>query len=180
MRGRVCRSAVSVLLLTASLVGCIRPQPQRPPVPVIDDARDARAVDPCALLGAEQLAAVGLGGVGTPAVGAEGPRCRWRSGGGDLEVTVWTGGGGLATLARNSEPTTTRVRLAGYPALETFTGRGEFCQYDVGVADGQVVMAALDAPAPDSCVTLQAVLSALIANLPPAAALAAPSRGPAR
>jgi hypothetical protein len=118
------------------------------------------------LLTAEQLEAVGLGGAGMPVATEEGPRCRWRGPGGDLEVTIWAGDGGLATLARHSEPTTTRVRLAGYPALETFTGAGEFCQYDVGVADGQVVMAALAAPAPDSCAVLQVLLPQLIDNLP--------------
>ena len=168
MRGRLGHSAVSLLMLSAVLGACAGVRPEVPPVPPIGDARDARGVDPCALLTAEQLTTAGLGGVGAPTVAAEGPRCSWHSDGGDLEVTIWTDGGGLATLAANSEPTTTRVRLAGYPALETFTGQGEFCQYDVGIAESQVVMAALDAPAPDSCAVLQAVLPHLIGELPPA------------
>ena len=69
-------------------------------------------------------------------------------------------------LAANSEPTTARVRLAGYPALETFTGAGEFCQYDVGVAADQVVMASLQGGTPDSCTALQTVLPAMLATLP--------------
>ena len=72
---------------------------------------------------------------------------------------------------------TRRVRVAGYPALETFTGRGEFCQYDVGVSDGQVVMASLEAPAPDSCVTLQRVVPLVAANLPPAGPAVNPRAG---
>jgi hypothetical protein len=135
-------------------------------VPVITDARDASRADPCRLLTAAQLAGAGLGGAGAVLPADEGPRCRWSSTGGDLDLTLYTGGGGLATLAENSEPTTTRVRLDGYPALETFTGRGEFCQYDVGVSERQVVSAALDAPAPDSCAVLQQVLPDVLGNLP--------------
>ncbi len=85
-----------------------------------------------------------------------------------LGLTLYTDGGGIATLARNSEPTTRRVRVSGYPALETFTGRGEFCQYDVGIAEAQVVILAMETPAPDSCTTLQTVLPMVVGNLPPA------------
>ncbi len=137
-----------------------------PPVPSITDARDATGTDPCALVSAEQLAAAGVGGAGTAVAAEEGPRCRWSGAGASLDVTLYTDGGGLATLAENSEPTTTRVRLAGYPALETFTGRGEFCQYDVGVSASQVVMAARDAASPDSCEVLQRVLPGVLENLP--------------
>jgi hypothetical protein len=137
-----------------------------PPVPPIGDTRDARSADPCALLSAGQLAAVGLGGSAEPGTAEAGPRCRWRSARGDLEVVLYTDGGGLATLAANSEPTTTRVRVAGYPALETFTGQGEFCQYDVGVADSQVITASLDAPGPGSCDVLQRVVPTLVDTLP--------------
>jgi hypothetical protein len=135
-------------------------------VPPITDARDASGADPCRLLTPEQLAVAGLGGAGAVVPAEEGPRCRWSSTGGDLDVTLNAAGGGLATLAENSEPTTTRVRLAGYPALETFTGQGEFCQYDVGVSERQVVSAALDATAPDSCAVLQQVLPGVLENLP--------------
>ena len=137
-------------------------------MPAITDARDASGADPCRLLTAEQLAVAGLGGAGAVVPADEGPRCRWSSTRGDLDVTLYTGGGGLATLAENSEPTTTRVRLAGYPALETFTGQGEFCQYDIGVSERQVVSASLDAPAPDACAVLQQVLPDVLDDLPAA------------
>jgi hypothetical protein len=166
VRDRYGRTAASLLLLPAALIGCGTSPPEVPPVPAIDDARDASAADPCALVTTGQLAAAGLGGSGAPEAAEEGPRCRWRGSGGELAVTIYTGGDGLATLARNSEPTTTRVRLAGYPALETFTGGGEFCQYDVGVAERQVVMAALDAPGANSCAVLQTVLPGMIERLP--------------
>jgi hypothetical protein len=140
-----------------------------PPVPEIDNAKDVRGQDPCTLLTGEQLAEVGLAGPGTPAPAAEGPRCAWRGAAGtSLIVTLYTAGEGLTTLAENSEPTTSRVRLAGYPALETFTAGGRFCQYDVGVAPGQVVMAALENVPPDSCTALQALLPDVLAGLPPA------------
>lgn len=168
MTRRLRRSAGAGLLLSLVLVGCGgQPGPEQlPPVPPITDSHDAGGADPCALLTGEQLRAVGLGGSAEPGTAEAGPRCRWRSDGGDLEVTLYTDGGGLATLAENSEPTTTRVRVAGYPALETFTGQGEFCQYDVGVADRQVVSAALDGPDPGSCAVLQQVVPTVVAALP--------------
>jgi uncharacterized protein DUF3558 len=168
MTNKVGRTVALALLLSAVVQGCGGAQQDLPPVPVVTDARDAGAVDPCALLSAEQLAAAGLGGPGAAVPAAEGPSCRWRGGTGQLDITLYTDGGGLGTLAANSEPTTTRVRLAGYPALETFTGRGEFCQYDVGVSERQVVMAALDAPSPDSCEVLQRVVPGALENLPAA------------
>jgi len=161
------RTAVLVLLLSAVVSGCSGGEPVLPPVPTITDARDAAGTDPCALVTPRQLADAGLGGGPGAAVPAEeGPRCRWRGGAGSLDLTLYTDGGGLGTIAENSEPTTTRVRLDGYPALETFTGRGEFCQYDVGVSPTQVVMAALEAPAPDSCEVLQRLLPGVLDNLP--------------
>src|SRR3954447_15180585 len=166
MADRIRRTVVLVLDLSVSLISCTGPAPVPLAVPSIGDARDATGADPCALLSAAQLAAHGLGGAGTPTAAEEGPHCRWHGTAGDLDVTLYTGGGGLATLAANSEPTTTRVRLAGYPALETFTGQGEFCQYDVGVADRQVLSAALDAPTPGSCDVLQRVVPELVDHLP--------------
>ena len=166
MTTRVRRTAVLSLVLSAVIGGCGGGGDVLPPVPTITAARDAAGTDPCALLSAEQLAAAGVGGAGTAVPAEEGPRCRWSGGGASLDVTLYTDGGGLATLAANSEPTTTRVRLAGYPALETFTGRGEFCQYDVGVSATQVVMAARDARSPDSCDVLQRVLPDVLADLP--------------
>ena len=133
--------------------------------PAVANARDARAADPCALPTSAQLATLGISGRGTPVAAPEGPGCTWR-GRAELGITLYTDGGGIATLARNSEPTTSRVRLAGYPALETFTGTGEFCQYDVGVAATQVVSASLQGGTPDSCTALQAVLPGVVANLP--------------
>jgi Protein of unknown function (DUF3558) len=172
MTVRLRQTVVLIIGLSVFMVGCGGPAPEPPVVPAIGDARNASGADPCALMSAAQLSALGLGVTGAPSTAEEGPQCRWRGDGGDLDVTIYTGGGGLATLAANSEPTTTRVRLAGYPALETFTGKGEFCQYDVGVADRQVLSAALDAPAPGSCDVLQRVVPELVGHLPAA--------GPAR
>jgi hypothetical protein len=134
-------------------------------VPTVRDARDARTADPCTVPTEAQLSALGVSGPGTPVTASEGPRCEWH-GRPELGITLYTSGGGITMLARNSEPTTSRVRLAGYPALETFTGTGEFCQYDVGVAADQVLSASLDGGSPDSCTALQAVLPGVVANLP--------------
>jgi Protein of unknown function (DUF3558) len=179
-RGRGGRSAAgsTVVLLAAAVLaaGCAHtatPQAARTALPAqpsdaapaVRDARDARAADPCTLPTGDQLTALGISGAGTPTTAPEGPRCEWH-GRPELGITLYTNGGGIATLARNSEPTTSRVRLAGYPALETFTGTGEFCQYDVGVAATQVLSASLDGGSPDSCTALQAVLPGVVANLP--------------
>ncbi len=157
------------LLFTTGCGDGTQAGPTVPPVPPIDDARDTRGQDPCALLDAEQLARFDLRPPGAATRVAEGPRCEWGGGAGatSLAVTLYHDGGGLQTLARNSEPSTARVRIEGYPALETFTGRGEFCQYDVGVAPNQVVMASMDNGVPDSCTALQSVLPVILADLPP-------------
>ena len=176
-RGRDGRGAAgpTVVLLAAAVLaaGCAHAAtPQAPPreqssdaVPEVRDARDARAADPCTVPTEDQLTALGVSGQGTSVTAPEGPRCEWH-GRPELGITLYTSGGGIATLARNSEPTTSRVRLAGYPALETFTGKGEFCQYDVGVAANQVLSASLDGGSPDSCTALQAVLPGVVASLP--------------
>lgn len=163
--------AVALAGTVAALTACGAPGAGPPPSsaavaePEVRDARDARAVDPCTMPTAPQLERLGVAGPAVPEASPEGRRCTWR-GGHELTITLFTGGDGLATLARNSEPTTARVRLAGRPALETFTGTGRFCQYDVGVAPGQVVMAALQGGTPDSCTALQAVLPDVLDALP--------------
>jgi hypothetical protein len=156
------------LLLTATLSGCAAAPETSAASPriMIENGRDARGADPCRLLTDAQLTGLRLSGPGRAGPAVEGPRCEWQGGGTVLGLTLHTGGGGIVALARNSEPATRRVRVAGYPALETFTGRGEFCQYDVGIADAQVLMLAMEGPAPDSCSTLQAVVGMVIPNLP--------------
>lgn len=150
----------------ALLASCSVPS-TTPEVPAVEDARDVRGLDACAVPGDVALAAAGVDGAGTAGTGPDGPRCEWRGPAGQvLAVTVFTGDGGLATLAANSQSTTTRVRVAGYPALETFTGSGEFCQYDVGVAADQALLVALDGGVPDSCTALQSLLPPVLAALP--------------
>jgi hypothetical protein len=161
----------AALLVAGVGAGCGREPAAPDPVPPIGNARDARAADPCALPTGAQLATLGITVPGAPTTSSEGRRCEWRAGtaaetGPDLGITLFVDGGGLATLAANSEATTSRVRLAGYPALETFTGTGEFCQYDVGIATDQVVMVSLDGGTPDSCTALQAVLPDVVESLP--------------
>ncbi len=160
------RRAAAVVAALLVLAGCGSGAPE---VPEIENPREARAADPCALMDTAALTEAGLSGPGTALDAAEGPRCEWR---GEarrlLAVTLFTGAGGLATLAENSAPTTTRVRLAGYPALETFTGEGEFCQYDVGTAPDQVVLVALDGGVPDSCTELQEIVPGVVGRLPAA------------
>lgn len=162
-------AAIVAAALVTTLGACGRDDAAPGTVPPIGNARDARSADPCALPTAEQLATLGISTPGAATTAADGRRCEWRvtpETGPELGITLFVGDGGLGTLAANSEPTTSRVRLAGYPALETFTGTGEFCQYDVAVAPDQVLMASLVGGSPDSCTALQAVLPDVVRNLP--------------
>ncbi|MCA1675918.1 MAG: hypothetical protein LC799_28350, partial [Actinobacteria bacterium] len=84
-----------------------------------------------------------------------------------LTIALFLAPKALDTLAQNSDPTTARVRLAGYPALETFTEQGQYCQYDVGPAPDQVVIGAMSGGMPDSCTALQSVMITALGNLPP-------------
>ncbi len=160
------RTAVTGLALAALVAAAGCAGPDDAPVPVIEDARDPAAVAVCELLSADGRAALGLD-TGVAGAGPEGPRCRWTGRGTALEVTVFAAEDALGVLAANSEPTTTRVRLAGFPALETFTAGGDFCQYDVAVADDRVVLAALEGGDPDACTALQALLPGVLVGLPP-------------
>lgn len=162
--GRTAVTGALLGLLVLGTAGCAGSA--TPPVPPITDARDPGTVAACDLLPDGGRAALGLG-AGTPGTAPEGPRCRWEGPAAVLEITVFAAEDALAVLAANSEPTTSRVRLAGFPALETFTGGGAFCQYDVAVADDRVLLAALDGGEPDACTALQGVLSGVLAALPP-------------
>lgn len=162
------RLGVAALLL-AGACACAAPAPvaEPPPaLPAIEVPRDAGGADPCTLLTAREVGAAGL----RDGPGAADPHeagCRWTAPGATLTVEVWSGSGGLATLAADSGPATARVRLGGYPALETFTGRGAFCQYDVAVAGDQVLTFALEAAGSDACVLLQRIVPAVLERLPP-------------
>lgn len=158
MRGLVRCAAPLVLLVACSAA------PAVPAVPPVAEAREVRGVDPCALAGPETLAAAGVDPPGVPSAGPDGAGCTWRGPGTRLDITPFAGE--LGALARGSDATTTRVRLAGRPALETFTGAGEFCQYDVAVADDQALLLALDGGRPDSCTALQDLAPRLLDTLP--------------
>src|SRR3954452_11591584 len=98
MTDRIRRTVVLILGLSVLLISCGGPAPATPAVPSVGNARDARGADPCALLSAVQLAAHGLDAAGTPAAAEEGPRCGWRGPSGELDVTLYSSGTGLATL----------------------------------------------------------------------------------
>jgi len=161
----------AVMLLSGCASGSDVPSVPSAPADVVPvtDARDARGHDPCGLVGTEQATRLDVSMPGRPGPAPEGPSCAWSgTGGRSLRVTFFTDGDGLGTLAANSEPSTTKVRVEGYPALETFTGAGEFCQYDIGIADEQAVMVVGENLLPDSCDALQAVIPGLLGKLPPA------------
>ncbi len=74
---------------------------------------------------------------------------------------------GLDALAKRSDPAAARVRLNGYPALETFTRGGAYCRYDVGNAPRQALVATMSGGTPDSCRALQPILTGMVDRLPP-------------
>jgi hypothetical protein len=158
-------TAVVTATVTVLVAGCSTDAPKPPSVPAIESPKGLVGIDPCALLGGDVRATLGLG-PGKPGADELGANCRW---GGRksvaLQLTSYTSGAGLSDLARKSDPATSRVRLAGYPALETFTKGGTFCRYDVGVAKEQAIVATMDGGKPDSCTALQKLLTGVLSRL---------------
>lgn len=154
--------------VTLALGACgSAPASQAPPVPEIDNPKDVRGANPCDLLTPQQLDRFGLG-PGTPGRNDLGPQCVWRGAGSKkVTLTLFTSGEGLSALARNSDPAASRVRLQGYPALETFTADGKYCQYDVGIAPDQALIVTMTGGKPNSCAALQDIVPAVLDNLPP-------------
>jgi hypothetical protein len=146
--------------------GCSAEDPQPPPVPQITAPKRLIGTDPCVLLDEPTRTRLGLG-QGVPGQDMLGASCRW--GGQDslsVQLTAYTSGTGLSDLAKAGDASASRVRLSGYPALETFTTGGRFCRYDVGLAEVEALVATMDGGAPDSCTALQELLTAVISRLP--------------
>lgn len=147
--------------------GCGTEQPvETPEVPPVESPKGLVGIDPCALLDETALTTLGLD-AGVPGQDELGANCRWAGQESqEAQLTAFTSGEGLTELTKNRDSTTSRVRLLGYPALETFTARGEFCRYDVGVAQSQAIVATMHAGEPDSCTALQELLTVVIKRLP--------------
>lgn len=157
---------VAAGLLAVAGCGSGEPPAQTPPVPVVESPKGLVGIDPCALLDAAALSSLGLD-AGVPGQDELGANCSWSGqNSGSAQVTAFTSGKGLSDLTKNRDSTTSRVRLLGYPALETFTAKGEFCRYDVGVAQTQAIVATMHDGKPDSCSALQDLLTVVIKKLP--------------
>jgi uncharacterized protein DUF3558 len=150
-----------------AVAGCaVQAPPPVPPVPNVESPRGLVGLDPCTLIDGPARARLGFG-TGVPGEDELGANCRWSGDHAEsAQLTAFTSGKGLTELAENRDSTTSRVRLLGYPALETFTARGEFCRYDVGVAQDQAIVATMRAGEPDSCTALQELLTVVISRLP--------------
>lgn len=163
----IVRLLVTGAALLAAAAGCGAPTPPpEPPAPPVESPKRLVGLDPCELLDTAELTTLGLD-VGEPGMDELGANCRWT--GRDAQsaqLTAFTSGKGLSDLTKGRDSTTSRVRLLGYPALETFTARGEFCRYDVGVAQDQAIVATMHAGRPDSCTALQELLTVVIKRLP--------------
>lgn len=152
-------------LVLAGCAGSAQPGPSDvPDVPKITDSLDVTARSPCELLTQPQAADLGLGS-GKPGQTDLGAQCVWRTEQVTLALTRYVDGGGLAAIARDADPAAARVRVMGYPALETFTEGGQYCRYDVGVSERQVIVATMKGGEPSSCAVLQDVLSYALKNL---------------
>ena len=160
-------SGVAAICCGALLgAGCADDGPSAPPVPTIESPKGLVGLDPCALVAEEVRDTNGLA-KGTPGQDELGANCRWSGSGSEsLQLTAYTSGAGLTDLTDRVDPAATRVRLEGYPALEAFTAGGEFCRYDVGVADDEAIVATMDGGEPDSCTALQKLLTAVLSRLP--------------
>jgi hypothetical protein len=161
---------IRLLVVAATLLvaaGCgSEPPAATPPVPAVESPKGLVGIDPCALLDADALSQLRLD-TGVPGQDELGANCSWAGANtGSAQVTAFTSGKGLSDLTKNRDSTTSRVRLLGYPALETFTARGEFCRYDVGVAQDQAIVATMHDGEPDSCTALQDLLTVVITRLP--------------
>ena len=157
-------ATVGILLVTAGCSG--EPPPPVPTVPPVESLRGLVGIDPCLLLDATVRTDLGFDS-GTPGTDELGANCKWTGEHAEsAQLTAFTSGDGLQELTEDRDSTTSRVRLLGYPALETFTARGEFCRYDVGVAQNQAIVATMRAGEPDSCTALQKLLTVVISRLP--------------
>lgn len=160
--------AVAAICATALLTcaACSADEPATPRVPAIESPKGLVGIDPCALLVEDARTDLGLG-EGVPGQDELGANCKWAGRSEEsVQLTAYTSGAGLTDLAESGDPAASRVRLSGYPALETFTVGGEFCRYDVGVANEEAIVATMDGGEPDSCTALQTLLSAVLSRLP--------------
>lgn len=161
-------AAAAALCCAATLTGCGADEPAPPEVPVIESPKGLLGIDPCTLLTVDNRATLGLG-EGIPGQDELGANCRWATQDTlKLQLTSYTGGEGLGDLTEQVDPAASRVRLSGYPALETFTPGGRFCRYDVGISEEQAIVATMDGGEPDSCTALQKLLTAVLSQLPAA------------
>jgi hypothetical protein len=135
-------------------------------VPSITQPKSLPATRPCSALTGHQLAALALPAPGQSRKSSSGPECEWVNTREHwLTLTMFTGGS-LLTLLQRSDPTTTRVRVEGYPALETFTGKGSYCRYAVGYRQGKAFVVAMQGGRPDSCTMLHAAIADILRNAP--------------
>lgn len=156
---------VACAVLAAAGCGADEPPPE-PTVPPVESPKGLVGIDPCALLDDSARATLGFD-AGVPGQDELGANCSWHGeNSASAQLTAFTSGKGLSDLAKDRDSTTSRVRLLGYPALETFTARGEFCRYDVGVASDQAIVATMHDGEPDSCSALQKLLTVVIKRLP--------------
>jgi hypothetical protein len=150
----------------AMVAGCSSEEPAPPKVPPIESPKGLVGLDPCALVDGAAQASLGLG-TGVPGTDELGANCKWSGQSPKtVQLTSYTSGAGLSDLTKKSNPDASRVRLEGYPALETFTTGGQFCRYDVGVAEEQAIVATMDGGRPDSCTALQKLLTTVLSHLP--------------
>jgi hypothetical protein len=157
--------AIAAAVLAVAACGADEPPPA-PPVPPVESPKGLVGIDPCALLDGAALTSFGLD-AGVPGQDELGANCRWTGPNSqEAQLTAFTSGKGLSDLTKGRDSTSSRVRVLGYPALETFTARGEFCRYDVAVAQNQAIVATMRAGEPDSCTALQKLLTVAIKQLP--------------
>jgi uncharacterized protein DUF3558 len=158
---------LTAVACVATLAGCSSDDEAAPPnVPPIESPKGLVGLDPCGLVDGGLRTTLGLG-PGVPGADELGANCRWKGASAlSVQLTSYTSGDGLRDLTKKVDHASNRVRLSGYPALETFTTGGDFCRYDVGVAAEQAIVATMNGGRPDSCTALQKLLTTVLSRLP--------------
>lgn len=150
--------------------GCTTSRSSNPPVPTavpsIQQPKALPVTRPCSVLTQRQLKKLDLPSGGRERSSSNGPECEWVTRRGHWLTVTMFADGGLLPLLHRSGPSTTRVRIGGYPALETFTNRGAYCRYEVGYASGRAFIVAMRGGRPNSCTALHPAMTDILGNAP--------------
>ena len=173
-----------VALAAAVLAGCTATPDDATPSPPstgqsvtpVSNPKDARGVEPRALLTAAQATTLGLDPArAKPGFTADLIDCRWPAAQPpviSVSVTVDTNPtrGGLTDtyLKRSTFPIFEPLVVEGYPAVRAEYGPSDGCTIYVGLSEHQDIRVSAGARSPtDTCALVKRAIAAMLTNLPP-------------